>query len=662
MQIRIAILASILALIYVGFSSAYPFYFSWDMDWTTTLDLLLIQSKMLPDHTNHPGLGMYFLFTWVHKLGFYLGQVSFLNLDSVKKAGNPFYGIAELISFLRNISVWVSLGIAFCLPVILLKMTARKAGSGLSTALLALFAVQEGLIFSLFVIRSELYSMLFLVLGIFWFLSARERNLSVRVQYLGLGVLFSLGFFTKMQCLVLIPWFLVMLVFSSHVHLRSLFYRHKQVVISPLSLILPGLVSALLFVARIHPSVEGSTVGVSSFALNWAGYALLALFFAPLYLRLYRRKSSEAIEWFLLGTCLALCAPFLMYLNPERGMDYLLTLLKQVFWRTLYQSSESLTAPSILIRITQELKYAPLLYFTHLAVVIGVGLKLKKEKARIRVLLGAEALLFAHCLICARYLPRDILWKELPVLFATLVFALQYFSNRFQYLWTILGLLLVGQLHGVTLIQKRTDALYAENGWDLKRMGSSVYSGHHKEYEQIISEKITNSGASKEDGIELSRSFSQSKNLLRTVFINADVDFTGASSVLTHYKVRVDEKLVQFPPELKGGILIPTDDLVPLSYRFNSSAMRILTEDQDKRIEQPHPRVLSVSPRRDASLWFFSKGEAIPKTNFTLYELEHAQITTESGDIRTLYRGHKLDRYVEFAVDEVFRSGFFVLK
>ncbi len=96
-----AFIIAALSAWYLWISQRYPFYFIWDMDLTTAIDTVLINSGLLPDHILHPGFGMYLALASSAKLAHHFAGLSILNLGDIASSLNPLVGMAELTDFIK---------------------------------------------------------------------------------------------------------------------------------------------------------------------------------------------------------------------------------------------------------------------------------------------------------------------------------------------------------------------------------------------------------------------------------------------------------------------------------------------------------------------------------------------------------------------------------
>lgn len=170
--------------------ASLPFYNAWDMDFITVMDLFQMGDGILPQHVNHPGLGLYLIQRWLWPLG----QLSATNLTQLLAAPVPLLSAAEATEWARGLTflpatlvvggcVW---GLSSAMP--------KKPGMAGTLALFAIVVSLAGLWgFQLHQIRSELYAMGFYCLA---FALIGQRPLVVLVVA-------GLAFLTKIQGLFL---------------------------------------------------------------------------------------------------------------------------------------------------------------------------------------------------------------------------------------------------------------------------------------------------------------------------------------------------------------------------------------------------------------------------------------------------------------------------
>ena len=186
---------------YIRICRNYPFYFVWDMDHLSTIDTVLIQSGLLPDHMHHTSFGMYLALFFSQKIGALLGAVSILNLDDIAGALNPLGAIAELTDYFRLHSPFLAICIAVMLSLSLYVMFGMSRWYFL--LFLTIIATQESLTFHSSMIRTEFYSVFYwsgalLAMGF----AVKARSTAGQLgAFLSTGVLSGLSFLTKVQSL-----------------------------------------------------------------------------------------------------------------------------------------------------------------------------------------------------------------------------------------------------------------------------------------------------------------------------------------------------------------------------------------------------------------------------------------------------------------------------
>jgi len=181
---------------YILTKNIFPFHFQWDTDATVTIDTLLINSGMLPEHINHPSYGMY----WMQSLitGFIGRLISSLgyiyDLNTLIACNDMMQCIADYANHLRFLSKIVT-GLAISLLLLIIWRIARNIPFLLLALLILVF--DEGLIYNSLIIKSELYAFFFCICAVYFLQIANKKQ---ELKYIFLAGIFSgLAYFTKIQ-------------------------------------------------------------------------------------------------------------------------------------------------------------------------------------------------------------------------------------------------------------------------------------------------------------------------------------------------------------------------------------------------------------------------------------------------------------------------------
>ncbi len=181
-----------------GVQGEQPFYYAFDMDFVTALDVLFLRSELLPDHLCHPGLGMNLILTGVAAAASALGQLSAGSLDALGAMLNPLAGLAELTDILRATLPYAVVGTALLLASLVLRISAGSPV--LFPVALLVLASAPATIYASKVIRPETFAVLFWSAAAFTAVTAAgQRGLARRLAVVATGLLAALSFFTKVQ-------------------------------------------------------------------------------------------------------------------------------------------------------------------------------------------------------------------------------------------------------------------------------------------------------------------------------------------------------------------------------------------------------------------------------------------------------------------------------
>lgn len=194
----------LVAILFSSLKSAnqfYPYYLSWDMDLTTTIDLLIVQGQRIHVHFAHPATGMIMILKPIHFIAHWLGYVDTLTLSDLSIAHNPSLSVAQLTDFLRSISPFVItlVCILLCSVVFIL---------GVDSLLFRILSI--GLIFSSYwviqeatFIRTETFAWFYLSLScLFSALAAKSDSINFKRLFLVLmGLFLGMTYYTKIQSL-----------------------------------------------------------------------------------------------------------------------------------------------------------------------------------------------------------------------------------------------------------------------------------------------------------------------------------------------------------------------------------------------------------------------------------------------------------------------------
>lgn len=590
-SLALAVVVALLLLLYQRAAAAVPFYFMWDMDWTTALDCLVIQGGGLPDHVNHTSFGMYLVLAWTHRLAHAAGRVSFLDLTDAAAAGNPLAGAAELTDLLRAHSPLVLVGVVLA-QAAALRGASRLVGRDplrawpLLALVVLLLGVHEAALYQAMLVRSELYSLLFWSLALAAGVAGlRARSARTSALRLGLcGGLLALAWMTKLQALVLVAWLVALLALLATVgRARTPLLRLERAGGQPLArgLALLAPVTLLAAAARGAHVPPGAAAFVARYQPNSALLLLLGAFAAPLALALARRRLA-ALEALLVGAVGAGLLHFALHADPRTGWAHLLVDAKMLLYRTNYQTLEH-TGPWLVVdRLEAAAAGAPGAFVVH-AGLLALALRAVRGWRARALVLAAEALLLAHVGLATRDVLRDGLWVLPPLAVGSVVLALLALSRLRAPLQAagvaaLLALALLSQARQAATLPARLHAHYVDYGWRIAPWLGGVYDGAHQSYSALVAAKADPAAPARWAGAAAAQAhrWAETRRDARHVLVNQphdlrDVTVAEAGFLLPHDPAA---RLAVVPEGLRGATVVRPRAWTPTARRFDPESLR----------------------------------------------------------------------------------------
>jgi hypothetical protein len=435
---RIVSAAVFLIALLVALNLAYsvPFYFSWDMDLTTVLDLFRINDGKIPTHINHPGLGFYWVFAWIQKPALWLELITPLNMSTLGTSLEPILIVAEHMEFLRGANAFVCI----LIPLVAFAAIVPKAVDRvLSFLALTSFLTVPGLWrYNVFLIRTETVSLLF------WFLSLlfAVRAASVKSNKWNpmiSGFFATLSFFTKIQSLFLVA--MVPLIYWLLVYRQD----DERETVTPKLNSWPLLVMGISFLAISMMAIgKGDPTYIETFtdfyapnkfAVLFLGLLIALFAFNRIKIRNSRNLQSAGLigfflNWFVMGTAAVLVVPFLLLFDLRTSFEYGLLNFKMIFLRwTRFGSLGEIPIVDNFTSVVQS-HFAFLGLFLATAIGLTYSIRgLKRKRQLFGIAVGLFALMSLHILLGVRARLQDGIWVELPILTFVILF-LVYFVTR----------------------------------------------------------------------------------------------------------------------------------------------------------------------------------------------------------------------------------------
>jgi hypothetical protein len=352
-----------MGLYYVHLSQYFPYDFIWDMDATTTQDVLFYNSGHYPTHNDHPKFMMVLMLSWCSQIAYAFHALSGIDLKILDLAPQPFLVLAELTSFLKAAQAGFTL--LFVALLSGLGWNAFPRLRGLIPLLVVALGLQSGPIYMALTTRSELFAALIAVLGFLPALNIENKRYPLALRLGVSGFAFGLALMTKIQAL---PLFLVMMCFWGYQWSRYIdsqaALETAQKPIFRRGLVLWGVAAALLLILGFVSSRTALLPGRSNSILTllslstvfsltrlklqifWTGFFGMGL--AGLFLSRYPLKNLQISEswryilgrlsFFIGGTVVAFLTPLFAFVGLAEqwgqafsmGFRYMGTLLRTV--------------------------------------------------------------------------------------------------------------------------------------------------------------------------------------------------------------------------------------------------------------------------------------------------------------------------------------------
>lgn len=426
-------------------SQQFAFDTAPDMDLMSAHDALLVNSGLAPLHTDHPRFGMQLLSSWSVGIARGLKLISVANLPELGQSPSPILPMAELIMFLRAgeaVIVWLLLVLTIRL---LWRLFPRQRL--LHFFALPLLGFETGLLHCAMILRTEVFSILILLIGLNGFeallsLSARRsRFWPEALAWLLAGFSLGLAMLTKLQAILAAPFF-----FACGGYIYTRYAAGLSKVPARLRQLMPPIFGlslllwlGLAWLAHQTPTLPGCSALLYSPAadelnlktllahmkLQLVWLALLASFGLVPALAWARRRAWPRLHqrsslYGLLGCGMlwSFAAPMLTYAGQAQGLahswSYLLQLTQSVIW-TDTSATTSSTAGAL--AATLQFTWASDRNYPLLA---GAGLmflllmlmqsqpKQRRQEICLGLLLAGDLLLLAG----ARPLLRDMIWFD----------------------------------------------------------------------------------------------------------------------------------------------------------------------------------------------------------------------------------------------------------
>lgn len=630
---------------------ALPFDSIWDMDITAAQDVLLLNSGEPPSHLDHPTYVMNLLQAAEAGLMHRTKQLSAANLGQLENAPQPLLGLAELTDKLRSLHALA----AWLLVVLLALLLWRIYPAQPTLALLALplLGLQAGPLYNAYTMRTELYSVLLLAVGLWlthalWQPGSAPSPWRQRLTVLLLGLLLGLALLNKIQALSLV---FLLPAFGLFCYIRwqaSIAEtpdipatepqpNRSGLPIFSLSLllfaglagfaltapVLPGRVVATVAWNEVLHGLPG-TLGRLKVQFFWLGLIASGGLALGLRRRLSPPWAGGLSLWplFCAGTLLAFVLPLFSLLGHadglHKGLIYTANLMHATVWidAALFSAGANASAQTL----SFALAHRPDLLLLPLAALLVLALAAWQQPSRRQAYLGLCATIVA-CLLTLvlgnRPLLRDTLWFELWCSWAGLLGLGEILTSPAR-TWRpairALPLLCVGVISAncLFLAPRESEAIYLYNSTHGEDgapydyfLTKSVYLRGDNPYARIFDSVFD------EDMLRVRRAISQARDWeslhsrMRRPFLNADLPLGSIGLMAPRFAAwKADQSWAHFdkvPAGLEDTAFVALRDIRPHP-RSQGYAMDFGNEGSTGRFKVPGEPTLTLAPPFNESL------------------------------------------------------------
>lgn len=688
--VAVSVVVLLLLAWHISVCCDYPYYFIWDMDYIASLETVLIQSGLRPDHICHPGFGMNFFLFFSEKIAEVFGVLSVLNLDDVAASLNPLAGMAELTAFVRLHSPFLSVGIGVLLCMAIYRIF--DISRWYLLFFLVFLGAQESLTYHSSMVRTEFYSVFYWSGAVLAMAIAAKSSSSIGrfASLLATGLLLGLSLLTKIQSLFYLAVLpvLAILVFS--------FFQdvHSQQCRAITRKGVPWLLAVSLFnvIAFLFLGIASHLTPIPPGIPTWAAafrvtpifviffLALLGLFLCQLFSYRTDRISSDVfrscsfLSIIAAGFILSFAFHFLLYSDGAVSLNYMLLNFKMMFLRE--PKLLKITEPSAYIsNFLSFLYYNPLLFIVNIVLnvllVLGHRFRFVRiTKSQLALCLVTTCLAFVNIAVGTRFILRDILWAEVLLNFLSLFYFSILLSRATRYRPILIrlggGLLVVlffvNCAHAANM-PERIDANFNHYGWRQDKWFSWVYGGNQRRYEEIIRKKY-NAAAAWIAGTKAA----DHKRIRRTV------DFVFKNQPITHRNIGIvfegfsawsadsDYRITEVPPALRGDILADNASVgLKQDFFFREEHVKGDSEYLNKFRKPSSGERISVLTRRDLQIFLFVQPDDVSALVSEVITQTPYKIVLRNNKQTIRLQGLEIKNYCEIPLAKITRKYFFVI-
>lgn len=322
--------------------STVPNYVAYDMDLAITIDTVLIQSNLMPDHLAHPGLGLNLVLVVAQKFAHAVGALSSVDLHDLKASLNPLLPAMEITEFNRAVSPWLVLFSVLSLWLFLAVSLELPPLWSLGTLLV--LSSQQSWLYQAMGSRTELFAIFFWSVGLAVLAPVNRVGKKFAYPLLALaGFCFGLSFFTKIQVLFYLLGagaFLFLQLKQAKTPLEGL-PSGVNIALSAATALIFG--ASLLGAYSVQPE-RGMGTFTSHYEMTPIGYAASLFFGSLLALSILRKEKNSylsATATLMLGFVLSLASHFMFFSHKSLAVRYLFLDTKMVYLRPAFYDSDA---------------------------------------------------------------------------------------------------------------------------------------------------------------------------------------------------------------------------------------------------------------------------------------------------------------------------------
>ena len=471
---------------------ALPFYFNWDTDASVVIDVILINSGLLPEHINHPSYGAYNLLALVLNISSFIapnGLLASSLADFQLNCLDPLKCLENTTTLLHFVTRLLLFSSVFLLAASMFFVFQSRI---ISISVLVIFLLDEGFSYSQHVLKSETFSLSFFLISLscfFLFLKSSKR-----IYFIFASLLAGLVFFTKVQFLFYAIFLFLVAVCLPKVKFSKNLLKSFTVLLGG-SMLCLGYLAQLEF-ADFNIFTQNISMYSPLFLLMLSGFICGFLLLQQKYLvsQRFSKEIVNLVATYLLGYSSIFLALFIS------GPSFGLMLVAQTFAASIMR----LNLSTMLSDKTYEILYEPtrFLMLFILVLILCVSavfaardkkLEFSSNKVRLLLLFLIVIIPCLNLFAVFRDIYRDLMPAKTLLLCSALI-GLAYLTNRFMSVsfvkktplfltWIVL---IFAQS---SLYQDGMRNLVAENahyGASSYKFHTGAYGGNHDIYKSVL--------------------------------------------------------------------------------------------------------------------------------------------------------------------------------